>query len=158
MKYRRVRWKYQVAEGFAYKLQCQYSYLKVPFSTPYFAITATGWLLIFERYNWDGATKFPDFDWIKTPSAIHDALHVAIQLGCIPESDNDLIDKELELAIEGNKTSRWAKHKLLQFRGWYVRKATNMVDEKPGELPPPVELPQLEHELSLREYYRRYGA
>lgn len=119
-----------------------------PYEDDYFSITRDGWLLIFKGFAWDGATKFPDFDWIKTPSLIHDALHNAIALGIIPESQNDLIDKELELAIGANKGKRW----LLNFRGWYVRKATNTVNEKAEGLRPAKQLPRLKHEISLAEY------
>lgn len=156
MKFTHIRWKYKTVEGFAYPLKCQYAFLQLPFSTPYFAITADGkWLLMFENYAWDGATKFPDFDWIKTPSAIHDALHEAIRLGCIPESDNDLIDEELNLAICGNYATRKSKIALLKLRGWYVKKATGTVDEKAGVLERVYELPALDGEISLAEYYKR---
>lgn len=147
MKYSRIRWKYRVEEGFAYKLQGQYT-IKQDYHTPYFSITTAGWLLVYTLYGWDGATSFPDFDWIKTPSAIHDALHAAIAAGIIPESENNLIDKELELAIEGNPGKRW----LLQLRGWYVRKGTNTVNEKAGWKPNVIELPRLKHEYTLTQY------
>lgn len=147
MKYSRIRWKYKVEEGFAYKLQCKYT-IKEDYHTPYFSITTSGWLLIYTLYGWDGATKFPDFEWIKTPSALHDALHNAIAAGIIPESENDLIDTELELAIQGNPGKRWA----LKIRSWYVRKGTNTVDEKAGWKPKVIELPRLKHEYTLTEY------
>jgi len=147
VKYSRIRWKYKVEQGFAYKLQCAYT-IKQDYGTPYFTLTTTGWLLVHTLYAWDGATKFPDFDWIKTPSAIHDALHAAIAAGAIPESENDLIDKELELAIAGNPGKRW----LLKARGWYVRKATNAVDEKAGAVAEIIELPRLQNEYTLAEY------
>lgn len=149
MKYSNIAWRYRVEDGgFAYKLQCAFTIDK-PYSCPYFALTTDGWLIVFSTYAWDGATKFPDFDWIKTPSAIHDALHNAINAGAIPESENDLIDKELELAINGNPGKRW----LMRFRGWYVRLATNHVDEHAGVGPKVYTLTPLKHELSMREYY-----
>lgn len=152
MNYTKVPWKYKVHEGFAYKLQCQYTIAR-EYETPYFALTADGWLLISSLYCWDGATKFPDFDWIKTPSAIHDALHQLIVDGIIPESENDLIDQELALAIEGNHATRWTKQVLLKLRGWYVRKATNTVNEKAGSKPKVYHLPKLKHEVTLDRYH-----
>lgn len=152
MKYSKIKWKYKVEEGFAYKLQCKFS-IKERYECPYFTVATDGWLLIFNLYAWDGATKFPDFDWIKTPSAIHDALHNLIAEGIIPESENDLIDKELELAIEGNPGKRW----LLNLRGWYVRKGTNTVDEKAGTKSKIHELPRLQHEISLKRFYEMSG-
>jgi hypothetical protein len=83
VKYSRIRWKYKVEQGFAYKLQCKYT-IKQDYSTPYYTITTAGWLLLHTLYAFDGATWFPDFDWIKTPAAIHDALHAAIAAGVIP--------------------------------------------------------------------------
>ncbi len=157
MKYSPIRWKYRVAEPFAYRLNCKFS-LTAPYSCPYFALTMDGWLLIFEVYAWDGATKFPDFDWIKTPSAIHDALHNAIAAGAIPESENDLIDKELELAIRGNPAARWTKQLLVKLRGWYVRKATNTVNEKKGAAPPVFTVPKLQNEYTIAEFRRITGS
>ena len=140
-------WKYRLEEGLAYKLQCQYE-IACHFDGDWFSLTRDGWLLIYKGFAWDGATKFPDFDWIKTPSLIHDALHNAIALGVIPTSQNDLIDKELEIAIGGNAGKRW----LLKFRGWYVRKATNTANQKAEGLDAPIVLPKLKHEITLAQY------
>jgi len=140
-------WKYRVESSIAYKLQCAYDFT-APHDGGWFAITLDGWLLIFAGFAWDGATKFPDFDWIKTPSLIHDALHNAIALGVIPEHQNDLIDKELELAINGNIGKKW----MLKFRGWYVRTATGTANEKKGQIKKPKELPRLPNEITLDEY------
>lgn len=152
VKYTRIPWKYKVAEPFAYKLQCQYT-IKEDYHCPYFSITTDGWLIIYDLYAWDGATWFPDFDWIKTQSAIHDALHECIRLGIIPESENDLIDKELELAIMGNPATRRTKQAVLKLRGWYIGKATNTVNEKAGSKPKVYDLPRLKHETTLDQYH-----
>lgn len=149
MRYSKIPWKYRVEEPFAYKLQCQYT-IAVEYTCAYFTLTTDGWLVINTLYGWDGATKFPDFDWIKTPSAIHDALHAAIAAGAIPETENDLIDKELSLAIEGNVGKKW----LLAFRGWYVRRGTNTVDEARGAYPTVYTLPRLKNEYSIDEFVR----
>jgi hypothetical protein len=154
MKYIRIPWKYKVAEGFAYRLKCSYT-IAEPFANDYFGLSMDGWLLIYKTYAWDGATKFPDFDWIKTPSAIHDALHEAIRLGAIPEAENDLIDKELELAIEGNPAVCWLKRQMLRLRGTYVRNATHWVDEEAGSTPKVYTVPPIEGEITLDEYWRQ---
>jgi hypothetical protein len=149
-------WKYRAEKGgFAYKLQCQYANIK-PFSCPWWALTehkGDWWLLIFDRYAWNGANKFPDFEWIMTQSCIHDALHEAIDIGVIGTGDNDMIDKELDIAIQGNPASRASKKALLAFRGWYVRKATNTADQKQGEGIKIYELPRLKNEYTMTEFY-----
>jgi hypothetical protein len=150
MKFSRIKWKYRVEEGFAYKLQTALTI--TPYSCPYFTLTADRWLLMHTLYAWDCATKFPDFDWIKTPSAIHDALHEAIRLGAIPESQNYLIDRELELAIAGNPAINWTKRQALKFRGWYVRTATGTVNERAGGQIEVLELPMLANEYTLEQY------
>lgn len=140
-------WAYRVEMGgFAYRLNQKYT-ITEDHHCRYFSLMKDGHLLIRESFNWDGATKFFDFKWILTPSAIHDALHQAIQYGWIPESENNLIDKELEQAICGNVGKKW----LLKIRGLYVRKATNWVDQKIGE-DSYVELPTLENEMRISDY------
>lgn len=152
MKYSKQLWRYRVeGNGFAYKLQGKFTI--TPYSGPYFAITADGWLLVSGIYGWDGATMFPDFRWMMTASAIHDALHNAILVGAIPESENDLIDEELNLAVRGNMGKQW----LLKLRGWYVRAGTQLVDQKAGATAKVHNIPPLQHEISMEEYYKRVG-
>lgn len=154
MKYSRVKLRYRVrGGGFAYLLKGAFTLPTTDYVTPYFTLTTRGWLLIRDIYAWDGATKFPDFDWIKTPSCIHDVLHQLIADGVLPESENDLIDEELEYAIDGNVGKRW----LMKARGWYVRKATNTVDEKAGTQPEVFELPPLPNEITLEQYHAQFA-
>ena len=85
------------------------------------------WLHLEKGFQWDGASGgYPDWDFIMMPSAIHDTLHWLIAHGVIPESENNLIDKELQDAILGSRT----KTPLKRFRAWYIRRATNIVKEK----------------------------
>lgn len=145
-------WKYRVEEGFAYKLQCEYG-LSEDAVTPWFTLTSDNWLLVMPGYASDGATWFPDFDWIKTPAiAIHDPLCQAIEMGILPESMNDLIDQELRRAIEGNQATRWLKRQALKLRGAYVRKATNLANSRAGKSKKVHELPRLIGEYTLAEY------
>lgn len=90
---------------------------------------------------WDGASGFPDFDWIMEASLGHDILHWLIEKGIIPESENDQIDAELAEIIRERGRSRipdW----LLRFRAWYVQKATNLVDGKLGKSKPEITIPR----------------
>lgn len=150
MKYTKG-YKYRVEEGLAYKLQIDYG-LTQDAVTPWFTITADNWLLVMPGYASDGATCFPDFDWIKTPAiAVHDPLCQAIELGILPESMNDQIDRELQLAILAQPYGG-LKHRLAKLRGWYVRKATNLADSKHGSTKKVHELPRLVGEYTLAEY------
>jgi len=147
-------WKYRVEGGFAYKLQCQYSSI-IEYVGAWFSILSVNgewWLLVEDRYAWNGANRFPDFDWIMAQSCIHDALHEAIDIGVIGTEDNDTIDRELDLAIQGNPATRASKKALLAFRGWYVRKATNTADQKQGEGVKIYALPKLANEYTLAEF------
>lgn len=138
-----------------YKLQTPLTITR--YSCPYWAITEDGWLLLMGGYMWDGATKFPDFSWMMAPSAIHDALHQAIQVGAIPEYQNDMIDTELALAIEGVPAGKWAMKQMLKFRSSYVRRATNLVDEKKGNTIETFETQPLSGEYTLRQYLEARG-
>ena len=141
----------------AYKLQHDYGLLE-DYIGDWFIITTDNWLLTLAGYASDGATSFPDFKWLRTPAiAIHDPLCNAIELGVIPESFNDTIDRELEIAIEGNRAASWIKRKMLGFRGWYIRKGTNTADSKLGAIKKIKELPKLKHEYTIQEYQRITG-
>lgn len=149
-------WKYRLESGLAYKLRYDYG-LKQDFQTEWYNITTDNWLLLFPGYAWDGATKFPDFNWILTPSAIHDALHCAIRDGAIPESMNNLIDDELQDAITGNPASKSIKRGLLKLRGWYVGTATHLVNQKASGPEKVCNVPKLNREITLGQFYQRSG-
>lgn len=159
MKYSKG-WKYRTEHGgFAYKLQCQYQNI-TEYDCPWWALVDAGgqwWLLIKDRYAWNGANSFPDFEWIMTPSCIHDALHEAIDIGAIGTEDNDTIDKELDIAIQGNPAARFTKKALLKLRGLYVRIATNTADQQKGEGYKIYSLPRLEHEYDMQDFFRLTG-
>lgn len=151
-------WKYRVEQGFAYRLHHDYQ-LAADAVTPWFTITARtpempfNWLLVQPGYASDGATMFPDFDWIKTAAiAVHDPLCQAIEMGILPESFNDLIDDEMSRAIAGESVSRPLKRKAAQLRSWYVKKGINLADSEEGKSKPVKELPRLPDERTLDEY------
>lgn len=90
---------------------------------------------------WDGATWFPDFNWIIEGSLGHDLLHWMIAKGIIPENQNDLIDRELQEIIQARAPlpkllPKSVAVRLLKARAWYVRKGTNLVDQKLGDEKP----------------------
>lgn len=151
-------YKYRLTEPLAYKLQFDYG-LEQDVIEEYYTITTDNWLLLHRHYAWNGADCFPDFDWIKIPSAIHDALLQAIADGHLPESSrmNDQIDKELAVAIGSRSTSGWLKRMGYAFRGTYVNRATNLANTHKGDTIPSKRLPPLEHECTLEEFFRRTG-
>lgn len=145
-------WKYRNHNGFAYKLQHDYG-LAEDYESRFLLMTTDNWLLVLDGYSWNGADCFPDFDWIKTPSLIHDALLELVAEGVLPESLNDQIDREIEAAIVGNAGKRW----LLKLRGWYVKRGTNLAQTRKGDTKKVYNLPRLKHEVSMSEYQRITG-
>lgn len=122
-------WKYQLDEDITFKLHYDYS-VKEPYSCQYYSIDTDNNLTIYRGCCWDGPTWFPDFKWMMRPSLIHDVLHWLIAKGVIHEVYNDLIDMELEHWIKKNK----GMPRLYRFRGWYVRVATNRVNQRKGQI------------------------
>lgn len=134
-------YKYQLESDWKWKLQEDIE-INYAFQGPYYALTEDGWIHAFKGCAWDGATWFPDFDWIMEGSLGHDILHWLIAHGAIPESQNDLIDKELENIIRARHGNNWFQRRLDKFRGWYVRRATGFVDQKAGLFKPVITLPR----------------
>lgn len=88
---------------------------------------------------WDGATLFPDFDWILESSLRHDVLLWLVAAGAIPESMNHMIDKELARYIQllgGPLVRGRVADTLLKVRSGYVRRATNLANTMKGEVRP----------------------
>lgn len=139
-------WEYRIEDPFAYRLAFDYK-LQRDFITPWFTITRTNWLLVMPGYASDGATWFPDFPWIRTAAvAVHDPLCNAIELGGLPESMNEQIDRELACAIQGNPATTAFTRQLLRLRGAYVRRATGLVDSVHGQGKRVYEMPRLARE------------
>jgi hypothetical protein len=93
--------------------------------------------------GWDGATMFPDFNWILEPSLRHDVLLWLIAAGAIPESENHLIDRELRhyIRLIGGPESRGRiKDLTLKVRSRYVNRATNLANTKFGQVTPIYEI------------------
>tara|TARA_R110000772_G_scaffold217958_1_gene328554 strand:- start:548 stop:958 length:411 start_codon:yes stop_codon:yes gene_type:complete len=123
-------WKYQLCDPVEIQLKTDIEITKY-FGNGYYQAYSGGKIRILAGCCWDGPTWFPDFKWMMKPSLIHDVLHWLIAQGVIPESDNDKIDAELALWI---KEGKGKDSKLFNFRAWYVRKATNMVNQKAGDI------------------------
>lgn len=121
-------WKYQVFSSFSWNLEHKFK-IKEELNTRYYSITKDGAILIKTGCCWDGATWFPDHEWIMIASLIHDVLHWLIARGIIPKRQNDLIDKELAHIIMLSEDKSCADKHLKKFRAWYVEKATNSVDQ-----------------------------
>lgn len=134
--------KYQLEGSWRWKLQGDFT-ISQDFDNGFYWITQDGWLGAHRGCAWDGATWFPDFDWIMEGSLGHDILHWLIEKGIIPESQNDLIDQELENIINARATPpKIGGRALLKLRAAYVRRATNAVSQKYGEGKPVVTIPR----------------
>lgn len=142
MKYSKG-WKYRVEEEAVFTLLTPLT-LRISYDAGHWAIDAVARTLTLRvGYAWNGADFFPDFNWIKTPSAGHDALLQAIAHGVIPEGENDLVDKEFSLWV-ASTPSKWRG--LFKLRGWYTRKGTNLAHTAIGERPKVYSLPVLPNE------------
>lgn len=129
-------WKYQLDKTVRFKLKNDFKITK-EYKNQYYRISKTGYVTIYRGCCWDGPTWFPDVKWMMVPSLIHDVLHWLIARGVIEESDNDLIDAELGhwIVKEAEKVNATSlRLNIYKFRAWYVRKATNLVDQKKGQL------------------------
>ena len=83
------------------------------------------WLYGKRGLKWDGASWYPDYDYMIMPSLKHDCLHWGIRYGVIPERSNNLIDKELGETIRRQEHRFWLRN----WRAWKVERATRLVDE-----------------------------
>ena len=63
------------------------------------ALKTTGTLHIKKGFLWDGATCFPDFDWIIRASLVHDALYKLIFCGLLPPSLRLVADTMLKALL-----------------------------------------------------------
>lgn len=91
------------------------------------------WLWTKPGFRWDGASLYPDYDFMKNPSRIHDCLHWMIKWGVLSELQNDLIDKELGDCVRYGKTPiDWYLGGELSrpLRAKMVERATHVVNEK----------------------------
>jgi hypothetical protein len=110
------------------------------YSTRWYGVdkdTRTAWAE--EGCAWDGATMFPDFNWILESSLRHDVHLWLLAAGAIHEKYNDAIDKALAADVKklgGPEGRGKLKDKLTSFRAWYVRKGTNLANTKQGEVRP----------------------
>lgn len=52
--------------------------------TPYVTLFKSGLMVLHRGYAWDGASSFPDFDWIIRGSCAHDGGYQLIRLGLLP--------------------------------------------------------------------------
>lgn len=91
------------------------------------------WLVAKPGCAWDGATWFPDFDWIMQASLGHDILHWLIAKGVIPEYQNDMIDTEMTHIIDQRaKRPGLMGDQMIALRKFYIERAVNKVDQLAG--------------------------
>lgn len=137
--------KYQVYEDTEYELQSDIIITK-NFTHRFYGVnkdSRTIWVKA--GFAWDGATMFPDFNWIFEGALWHDVLHLLISKGAIPTSENNKIDNELALAVKkfGRPTdSGWLSRTMLKFRGSYVKRFTGFVHQSVTQARPVYEINQ----------------
>lgn len=138
--------KYQIYEDAKYDLQLQGLAINHSFASRFYGVDKDQRVLwVKAGFAWDGATMFPDFDWILEASLWHDVLHLLIAQGVIPTSENNKIDEELARAIRlmgGAESDGRIADIMLKIRAGYVRKATNLVHQKVTAARPVYELRQ----------------
>lgn len=123
--------KYIVARQWEWKLIGDF-HPAGTFDTHWYALEKrpSGWWIVAKvGCGWDGATWFPDFKWTMQASLGHDILHWLIAKRIIPESENDLIDREMCHII---KDRGKGYERLLRFRAWYIKKGISLVNQKAG--------------------------
>ena len=130
---------YMLAEPAVHQIHTPLTILH-DYENEWYAVRRDSRTLVAKRFcGWDGATKFPDFNWILEGSLWHDILHWLIAKGVIPESENDLIDQELAYIIRkcgGPKARGRTTDMLLKARSKYVQIATGLANEKEGAVIP----------------------
>ncbi len=133
--------KYRNVKPFYYKLHfhygAEYEYLH---PESYYALKkdshGSWWIVVYAGCCWDGATKYPDYKWMKYPSLIHDVLHWLIKRGAIEERCNDLIDRELQHMILNTrvKIPWWQGGEITKrLRAALIRRATGLANEKAAQ-------------------------
>ena len=129
--------KHRLGEDFYYKIHFSYgTEYEYHHPTGYYSMVQhkhEWWIRARKGCCWDGATKYPDYQWMLYPSLIHDILHWMIKRGVIEERYNFLIDRELEYMVRTSKTPiPWWQggNKTRPIRAYIIRRATNTSDEK----------------------------
>lgn len=135
--------KITVACGYKYILQEQFFYRirePLPFRKEYFG---NFWAIYTHRNDWwctgytgcgyDGPSGPLVFDWdyLMPGSFVHDVGHWCIRLGILPESANDMIDKELAGMVRRGKAKiPWfiGGERTRPSRAFIVEKGTNLVN------------------------------
>lgn len=97
-------YKYQLVED--YWVQTPVRWRDV-IDTDYIRLMPDGWLLIRKGYAWDGATFFPDFDWIVRGSLIHDALYQLIRERRLPVETKEIADRLLAECCKEDRAWSW---------------------------------------------------
>jgi hypothetical protein len=138
--------KYQLFEDTKYDLQLQGIAITESYDGKFYGVDKDQRVLWAKAgFAWDGATSFPDFNWILEASLWHDVLHLLIAQGGIPTSENNKIDEELARAIRllgGHESDGRVADIMLKLRSGYVRRATNLVHQKVVQARPVYELKQ----------------
>lgn len=141
-------WKYRLEQDFYYKIHFDLEPRKQFFHEDgYYGLLqdkdGDWWIHARIGCCWDGPSgPMPDHDFMMAPSLVHDILHWLIRREIIPEKHNNLIDAELERAINFYDVSPplWQGGdlfgKLKAIRARIIRRATNTCDEVAGSRPP----------------------
>ena len=94
MKYRKLIHKYKYQLMYSERHQVNFAPPKTVI-TKFITFTSRRTLYVNRGYCWDGATAYPDFKWIMTPSLVHDAFCQLNKLGLISDELKAEADKLL---------------------------------------------------------------
>lgn len=127
--------KYQLTKPWVWKLRGNFHVLNF-YNGRYYYLKKLGnhWYIgAHVGCGWDGATLYPDYDYMKEPSLGHDIILWLIAKGCIAEEDNNLADIELfHLVLGCNPNFKYGKIILRSF-AWKVRLGTHLANTKLGD-------------------------
>lgn len=109
--------KYRILKGYKYDLVGMFDIFTqikgFVFATPWYDLYENGWLVIQDRYAWDGPTD-PGIDTknFMIASLVHDVLYQAMREGHLPRTQRKAADKELRrICLEQGMS---------KFRAWYA--------------------------------------
>lgn len=126
-------WKYQVERTVKWQLLNNFTILRAH-ETRYYKVSMSGLLTIKASCCYNGADCFPDTEWMRLPSLIHDVLLWLIAAGAIPESENDLVDRELADLVKFQEPKTFREKYLRRIRAIYIFRATNLAQTRIGEI------------------------
>ena len=93
--------------------------------TDYCKLDKSGLLIVFPKYAWDGASKFPDFKWIMLGAFFHDVGYQMIREGVIPRETKMLWDGLLGRCCIDSGAYVWVARSVVKAVGKFGKAAAH---------------------------------